>query len=574
ELSGRTPVQAAIEASRLRLRPILMTSLAFIMGVLPLVLATGAGSEMRKAMGVAVFAGMIGVTAFGLFLTPVFYVLLRRMAGNKPLKVHGAALIGTLVVAGALAGCSIAPSTPASFDSPTQFKELATSASFSGSASAPVVSADGRWTKAAPAESQPRGQWWLAFADPVMNALVERAGDGNADIQQAASRLAEARALARSVDANRSVQVGLGAGVSRQAGYNTVGGTTPSTLGSVGADIAYEPDLFGRLAGASNAAGLDAEGRAALLQSTRLAVQAETAQAYLSLRAIDTERGIVADTVAAYRDTLRVTERRQAAGDVGELDVARVRTELASTESDALTLERRRATMEHALAVLTGDVASNFALAAGDWSTALPSIPAGVPSTVLTRRPDISQAQSAVLAAQARLGVAQTAWFPDISLTASGGLASPSVGDLVKWSMRSWGIGAVLSLPLFDGGRRQADVAAASARLDGALVNYRSEALVAFKEVEDQLSELRLLDRQAQVQDRAVTSALRATTLSDIRYRAGMVSQLELLDARRSELRNRREALQVRSAQYQSTVGLIRALGGGWESGVVVGSVN
>jgi multidrug efflux system outer membrane protein len=241
-----------------------------------------------------------------------------------------------------------------------------------------------------------------------------------------------------------------------------------------------------------------------------------------------------------------------------------VETEMASTESEALTLDRRRAELEHALAVLTGEPASSFEMKPEKWATALPAIPAGVPATVLTRRPDVSAAQRSVLAAQARVGVAQAAWFPNIALTGGAGYASSDLGDLFKWSARSWGIGALLSLPLLDGGRREAGVQGASAQLDGALASYRDQVLTAFKDVEDQLSALRILDSQSGVQAKAVASASRATQLSDARYRNGYISQLDLLDARRSELRNRRQALQVRSAQYQSTVGLIRALGGGW----------
>jgi multidrug efflux system outer membrane protein len=169
-----------------------------------------------------------------------------------------------------------------------------------------------------------------------------------------------------------------------------------------------------------------------------------------------------------------------------------------------------------------------------------------------------------MLSAQQRVGVAKAAWFPDVSLTATGGYASPELGDLFKWSARAWGVGALLSLPIFDGGRRAAGVDKAAAQLDEAVGRYREQVLVAFRDVEDQLSELRLLADQAQAQARAVDSAARSTTLSDARYRNGFVSQLELLDARRSELRNRRQALQVKAAQYQATVGLVRALGGGW----------
>jgi multidrug efflux system outer membrane protein len=194
----------------------------------------------------------------------------------------------------------------------------------------------------------------------------------------------------------------------------------------------------------------------------------------------------------------------------------------------------------------------------------LPIVPPGVPSTVLTRRPDVAAAQSSMLAAQKRVGVAQAAWFPDLSLTATGGFASNELGDLFKWSARSWGVGALLSLPVFDGGRREAGVKNANAQWDAAAAGYREQVLVAFRDVEDQLSALRLLADQAGAQKQAVDAASRATVLSTSRYRNGYVSQLELLDARRSELANRRQALQVRAAQYQATVGLIRALGGGW----------
>jgi multidrug efflux system outer membrane protein len=448
-----------------------------------------------------------------------------------------------------LAGCATAPAEmPAPIAAPAQFKE-----------------AGPAWTVATPAEAQDRGAWWKVFADPVLDGLVDRAAAGNTSIQEAAARLAQARALVRNANADRAPQLGVGASAARGAGANTANGSTPATLVTAGANLSYELDLFGRLARTSDAAALDASAREALLQSTRLLVQAEVAQTYLALRAIDTERALVRETVSAYEGTLRLTQRRHQAGDIAELDVARVESELASTESEALALDRRRAELEHALALLVGDAASDFTLRAGEWTTALPRIPAGIPATVLTRRPDVSAAQSSLLAAQARLGVARVAWFPSLSLTAAGGYASPELGDLFKWSARAWGVGALLSLPIFDGGRREAGVQGAQAQLDAAAAGYRGQVLVAFKEVEDQLSALRLLQEQAQAQARAVTSAKRATVLSESRYRNGLDSQLELLDARRSELRNRRQELEVRAGQYQATVSLIRALGGGWE---------
>ncbi|MBA4330244.1 MAG: RND transporter [Polaromonas sp.] len=417
---------------------------------------------------------------------------------------------------------------------------------------------------AAPSQVQSQDAWWSVFADPVLDQLVEQAGRNNSSVQVAAARLTQARALLRASAADRLPQVELGAGAVRQ--QNSTTGNRPQTVVSVGANVAWELDLIGRLSLASDAASLGARSREALLRSTQLLVQAQVAQSYLQLRALDAERMLVRSTVQAYGNTLRLTEVRFREGDVAELDVARVRTELASTESEALALDRRRAELEHALAVLVGEVASRFEVQPADWATALPVIPAGVPSTVLVRRPDVLAAQTSMQAAQARAGVAKAAWFPSFSLTATGGYAAPEISDLFKLSTRAWGVGALLSLPIFDGGRREAGVASANAELDIALANYREQILVAFREVEDQLSALRLLAGQSEAQSRSVTSAARATLLSDSRYRNGLVSQLELLDAQRSELRSRREALQVRAAQYLATVGLIRALGGGWSS--------
>jgi multidrug efflux system outer membrane protein len=393
---------------------------------------------------------------------------------------------------------------------------------------------------------------------------MARADRANNSVRVAAARLAQARALTRSTGSRQALQADASASAGRFGGLVANHSGPPSNFGAVGMNLGYELDLFGKLSEATSAARFDERASASLLQSTRLLVQAEVAQAYLALRALDDERALVRGTVKAYQDTLDLTERRYRAGDVAELDVSRARTEVAATESDAIALDRRRAELENALAVLVGEQPSTFALAPAAWTTALPVIPAGVPSTVLARRPDVAAAQARMLGAQARVHVANAAWFPDISLTATGGYASSDLADLFKWSARAWGVGALLSLPLLDGGRRTAAVENAGAGLDEAVALYREQVLVAFRDVEDQLANLRLLAEQAEAQSRAVTAATRTTSLSDVRYRNGLVSQLDLLDARRSELRNRRQALQVRAAQYQATVGLVRALGGSW----------
>lgn len=447
-----------------------------------------------------------------------------------------------------LAGCATAlPPLPAPLEAPQYFKERS-----------------GYWAIANPAEAQSRGTWWAVFNDPVLNDLAERAGANNTSIQEAAARLAQARSLVRGAQADRAPQIGVGAGASRGAGADSANGAVPATLLQAGVNLSYEVDLFGRLARAQDAASLDAQSREALLQSTRLLVQAEVAQTYLALRAVDTERALVQDTANAYGDTLRLTQRRFDAGDVAELDVIRIQTEFAATEAEVFALSRQRAELENALAVLVGEPASAFALAATSGARTLPVIPAGVPGTVLARRPDVAAAQASLLAAQARVGVAQSAWFPSVSLTGAAGYASPDIGDLFKWSARAWGIGALMSLPLFDGGRREAGVQGAQAQLDAAAASYRGQVLNAFREVEDQLSALRLLQDQSAAQGRAVSAAQRASAISETRYRNGLVGQLDLLDARRNELLNRRQAQRVEAAQQQATVRLIRAIGGGW----------
>ena len=446
-------------------------------------------------------------------------------------------------------GCATSPGAPVAGGTvPARFKEAAPSAT------------------GPHAEAQPRGAWWQAFADPTLNQLITRADQDNQTIQVAAARLAQARALVRAAQAQRMPQLELNSGASRLGGplINAAGGG--GNLFSSTADLSYEVDLFGRLAQASDAATLDAQSREALLQSTRLLVQADVARTYLALRANDAERGVLQQSISAFRDTVRLTQRRADAGYATDLDVVRARADLAATEADALGLARLRAELEHALALLVGESASMFSLPESAHAPALPAIPPGIPSSVLARRADVSAAQRSAMAAQARLGLAQKSWLPSLELTASGGFASPGLSDLFKMSMRAWGVGALLALPLFDGGRREAGLQNAQADVDALVASYRQQVLVAFKDVEDQLSGLRLLADQAEIQHRAVDYAARATELSASRYRNGSISQLELLDSRRTELRNRRQALQVDWARYQATVGLIRALGGGWDT--------
>jgi multidrug efflux system outer membrane protein len=434
--------------------------------------------------------------------------------------------------------------------------------------------ADGRWSLVPPAELDARGDWWRVFNDATLDTLIQRALANNTELRSAAARLLQARALLGSADAARMPQLDLVAGGAR----GTPAGTSPSSTGllnaanastthltSVGASLSYELDLAGRLSQASRAAAFDTQTRAALLQNARLMVEAEVAQSYLALRFVDQERRLLADTLLSYRDTLALTRHRVDAGRVGELDLVRMQGDVAATEAEALGLDRQRAELENALAVLLGEPASGFRLADDDAALpVLPAIPGGLPSAMLARRPDVSAAERSLLAAQARVGVAQAAWFPSLTLTSAAGFASTALGEVFRWSARAWSVEALLALPLFDGGRREAGLDSAHAGLDLAMADYRQQILQALREVEDALSDLQLLSRQLEAQSQSVRYSERATAIAESRYRNGLVSQLDLLDARRGELRQRRQALQLQAARYQATVGLIRALGGSW----------
>jgi multidrug efflux system outer membrane protein len=418
-----------------------------------------------------------------------------------------------------------------------------------------------------PTPAAPDGAWWKIFDDPTLDALEERARSGNTTIQAAGARLAKSRAMVRSTDAGRFLQATVRAGASRQGGplINAAGGE--GTLLTPGFDLSYEVDLFGRLRQASEAAALDAGAQEALLRNTMLLVQSSVAEAYLALRGIEAEHAIMEADAQAYRESALITEQRFRAGSVAELEWVRARAELAAIESEQLALVRRRTELEHALAVLTGAAAPGFTLPPQQWVSRIPAVPAGIPASVLARRPDVAAARQAVQAAQARLGLAQTAWLPSLMLNASGGAASPDLGSLVLATARSWNIGAWIGAALLDGGRREAGIHAADADMDAAAAAYRERILDALREVEDQLSAIRLLAAQARSHASALAFGTRSTLLAESRYRSGLASQLDVLDARRTELRTRREALRLQSAQQQATVRLVRALGGGWESG-------
>ncbi len=414
---------------------------------------------------------------------------------------------------------------------------------------------------------QRAGAWWLVFQDPVLNDLIGRAMGSNTDVATAEARLTQARALLKSARSNFWPQ----AGVSYTAARSTDLQPYPkaANVHALDLDLSYEVDLFGRLAKASQAAKLDARSAEDILRDTQLLVQSRVAQSYFALRTLDEDRAIVAETLDAYRGSLKVTKSRYANGDVAELDVARLETEVSATEAEALALDQQRTNLVNALSVLVGEPATTFTVAAGSWASqpwagAVPVIPAGIPADVLKHRPDVLAAEASMTAAQRRVGVARAAWFPSLTLTGSGGYASTDLDTLLDKGSQTWSLAGILAQAVFDGGRRNANIDYAKGSMEASFAGYRQSVLVAFSDVEDQLSDLSYLRQQEAAEGRAVDASNRALRQAQSLYRNGSSSQLEMLDAQRQQLAVRRQALRVRAAQYQSTVGLIRALGGGW----------
>ncbi len=420
---------------------------------------------------------------------------------------------------------------------------------------------------AGPAAMPSSGQWWRVFNDPVLEDLMARAMAGNSDLKLASAHLEQSRALLKSANANLWPELDAAYSPERSTYLEPAGKAANSH--SLDLELSYEVDLSGKLSKAAHAARLDAHANAALFADTRLLIQARVAQSYFALRALDEDRAIVADTLNTYRQSLDVTQTRFREGDVAELDVARLQTEVATTEAEGLALDQQRAQLTHALATLIGENATGFdvqaqAWNAEPWAAAVPVIPAGIPSQVLQRRPDVSAAQDQLDAAALRVGVAKAAWFPTLSLTADGGYESSDLGHLFDTASHSFTLAGILSQAIFDGGRRNASIDYAKGGLDVAFTGYHQTVLVAFQDVEDQLTDLDYLRKQQGAEDAAVAAANRAYAMSQSRYREGSSSQLDVLDAQRSLLAVRRQALHVRAAQYQSSVGLIRAIGGAW----------
>lgn len=425
------------------------------------------------------------------------------------------------------------------------------------------------WKAGAPADAFARGEWWKLFADPALDDLEARALAANQDLRAAAARVDEARAAAGLARSAYWPQFGANLSVSREQGSLTVPNALPDSLATTyRAPLAasWELDLFGRVRRLNESARAQAEASAAAFESVRLALTAEVAVNYFSLRALDQEAALIADGVELRQHALDLVASRRKSGAATDFDVARAETELALTQAEAAATANQRSALQNALAVLVGESASSFQLSAvsNQLPASLPAVPAGLPSELLERRPDVAAAERTLAAANARIGVAKAAFFPAISLTGGAGYASGDIDLLFKADSRTWSIGPSLYLPIFQGGRNRANLERSRAAYDESVATFRQSVLVAFREVQDALTGTRLLAEQSAAQDRAVEAARRAGALAQKRYDAGFVNYFEVIDAQRTVLSAERTAAQLAAQRLNNSVTLIKALGGGW----------
>jgi NodT family efflux transporter outer membrane factor (OMF) lipoprotein len=433
---------------------------------------------------------------------------------------------------------------------------------------APPASDD--WRVAAPADMLSRGPWWTIFGDPELNELETRIDISNQTVKKAVTQLEQARAMVKYQRSGFFPTVTAGANVQRArlfsqnvVGHSMAGKTLPDH--SAGVSASWEPDLFGRVKDAVVSARDTAEASQADLESVRLSMASDLALDYFDLRALDIQKKLLDDTVAAYTAALNILEDQLKNGAVDASAVAAARTQLESTRTQDTDIDVYRSQLEHAIATLIGVPASSFSLPASETPVNVPDIPSGVPSQLLERRPDIAAAERRVAAANAQIGEARSAYYPNLLLSATAGLESTYYAPWLTAGSLFWSLGAQLAGTLFDGGRRDAVLKNATAQYDGTVADYRQTVLVAFQQVEDNLSALRTLASETQTQRLATSAAQLSLKLTTNRYQAGAVSYLDVVTAQTIALTNERTEDQIQARRVDAAVSLVKALGGGWD---------
>jgi NodT family efflux transporter outer membrane factor (OMF) lipoprotein len=452
-----------------------------------------------------------------------------------------------------LCGCTVGPTyhRPAA-QVPTAYKEL------------------GNWKEAQPNDQHLGGNWWEMFQDPQLNELESQVIVSNQNLKAAEAQYTQARAAVRYNRAAYFPTINGGANASR----TKISDNRPPSLTTNGRtyndfqipfELSYEVDVWGRVRRTVESYRDQAQASAADLATVNLSMHAQVALFYFQARVLDAEEQLLNSTVTQYEHALELIQNRYAGGIASDLEVQQATTQLETTRAQAIDVGVARAQYEHAVAILIGKPPADFSLAALPLTTPPPPIPAGLPSELLERRPDVAAAERRMAAANAQIGVAKAAYYPTISLGATGGFESGVITTLISGPSALWSVGGSAIAPIFDGGRRRANVDQALAAYDQSVANYRETVLTGFQQVEDNLAALRILEHEGEVQEKAVVAAQKYLELANTRYTGGVTSYLEVTTAQSAALSDELTAVNILGRRMVNAVTLVQALGGGWD---------
>ncbi len=500
---------------------------------------------------------------------------LRRLCfcrkGGIPRLLTGICSSCALFALTLLAGCKpVGPNySRPGYAAPATYKETGATAVVP-----PPAPAGGSWQPASPSDGMLRGKWWEIYQDPQLNKLEDRIASENPTLREAMETYLAARAQVNAARAAFSPTLSAGVGAQRQEvstngpNYSPGKSATYSDFTLTG-QASWEPDFWGRIRRTVEAARSSAQASAADTASVDLSLHAEMAADYFQLRGLDAEIALLNSTVTDLENQLDLTQRRLTGGIGTEADVAQARTQLETVRAQRVDVGVARAQYEHAIGTIANLKLSDFSIPfsplGSTISTTLPKVPVGVPSQLLERRPDIAAAERRAAAANAQIGIAVSAFYPNINLTGTGGFETMNVGTWIQGPSSLWSLGAQATELLFDAGQRHALTSAARHTYEAQAVAYRSTVLNAFNDVEDQLSGLRILESESTVEQKAVDAAQHSYDISNQRYKGGVTSYLEVLTAEAALLQNQRTAIDLQTRQFVSSVGLVRSLGGGWD---------
>jgi NodT family efflux transporter outer membrane factor (OMF) lipoprotein len=474
---------------------------------------------------------------------------------------HVAVLLAMTLVL--LTGCAIGPKyVRPTVQIPAAYKESGDWSSYRTLA--------GAWQKAQPQDEIIHGAWWKIFNDPQLDALEKQVNISNQNIAVAEAQYAQSYALVQAARSAFFPTLGTTASVTRSHGSSGSNGGSSSnshsdvTTNLLSADVNWEVDLWGKIRRTMEANSANAQASAADLEGARLSAHAQLAQDYFELASLDAQKKLLDDTDAIYQKFLELTRNRYAGGVAAQADVLQAQTQLEATEAQSIDIGVQRAQLEHAIALLIGKPASDFSIAPLTLPATVPSVPAGFPSQLLERRPDIAAAERTVAAANALIGVAESAYYPTLTLSASNSYESSDLSRIFSSPNPLWSVGPVLAETIFDAGLRQAQTTQARAVYDADVASYRQTVLTAFQQVEDNLAALRILGQEEEVQDIAANDARKAVTLETNQYKAGTVSALDVITTQATALTVEKADVVILGERLNACVLLIQYLGGGW----------